>query len=82
MTSKLQEGEMIEIGKCESSKAQNVVLTIKRPWWAFWRKDRVIEMPNAIVSFGDFIDKNGHLSVEMDINEAPTRDDTENTPAE
>jgi hypothetical protein len=73
---------MIEIGKCESSTAQNVVITIRRPWWAFWRKNRAIEMPNAIVSFGDSIDENGHLSVEVDINGVLTRDDTENQSAE
>ena len=69
---------MIEVGKCEPLKAQNVVLTIKRPWWAFWRKNKVIEMPNAVVSFGDFIDKDGNLSVEVDISGLPNTNDTEN----
>lgn len=55
---------MIEVGKCEQSEAQNVVLTIRRPWWAFWRKDKVIEIPNAIVSFGA-ISKDGDVSVEI-----------------
>ena len=55
---------MLEIGKCEQSKAQDVVLTIKRPWWAFWRKDKVIEMPNATVSFGT-ISEDGDVSVEI-----------------
>ena len=74
-TSKLYEREMIEIGKCEQLTAQNVSLTISRPWWAFWRKKRVIEIPKAIVSFGDLVDENGHLAVEMDISGVLTRDD-------
>lgn len=58
---------MIEVGSCERYKAQDVVITIKRPWWALWRKNKVITIPKAEVSIDDSYTKYGdseyHISI-------------------
>lgn len=54
-------------GKCEGSTPKKVIVTIKRPWWAFWRKDEVIEIQNATISFGDIDLTNDVVSVDLSI---------------
>ena len=54
-------------GNCEDSTPKKVEVTIKRPWWAFWQKDKVITIPNATISFGDIDITNDVVSVDLSI---------------
>lgn len=46
---------------------QDVVIHIKRPWWAFWRKDKEISMPSSTISLGSFETIDGIMTQEINI---------------
>ena len=55
------------LGSCDDSTPKKVVVTIKRPWWAFWRKDREVVIENPTISFNELDLSNDLLSVEISI---------------
>lgn len=63
---------------CNIVAATDIVLTIKHPWWAFWRKNRVISIPNANITYGDIKQgDNGKATMSVKIDAEAVREEIE-----
>lgn len=54
--------------------AHNISITIRRPWWAFWRRNKTINMPNAKLTLSELIEENGMLKYDVELEGLPTEE--------